>query len=126
MTESRQERIQTFAFVISALICVIITTCIVTSSLLGNNSTLGRCDIALYDKINPNDAPVASLARLPSVGLIRAEAIIAYRESFREKGSDPRPSRGQPFKDCNDLQKVKGIGPKTAKNISKWLKFEYK
>ena len=28
------------------------------------------------------------------------------------------------FQNPNDLQKVKGIGPKTVENIREWLKFE--
>jgi len=76
-------------------------------------------EIELDDKINPNDASAASLARLPNIGLVRAEAIVAYREKFGEKDSKSRP-----FRDCNDLQKVKSIGPKTIQNISEWLKFD--
>jgi len=82
-------------------------------------SALGGCEIELDEKINPNDSPVASIIRLPDVGLVRAKAIVAYRENFDDKDKESRP-----FQDCNDLQKVKGIGPKTAQNISQWLKFE--
>jgi len=57
------------------------------------------------------------LARLPGIGLVRAEAIIAYRENFYD-------NEARPFRDCDDLQKVRGIGPKTAANICEWLKFE--
>jgi len=77
------------------------------------------CEIGLDDKINPNDAPAASLARLPNIGFVRAAAIVAYRENFNEKNSE-----SQPFQNCNDLQKVRGIGPKTVQNISQWLKFD--
>jgi competence protein ComEA len=83
--------------------------------------SLGRlgqsCEIKLESRVNPNYAPLASLARLPGIGLIRAEAIIAYRKNFSD-------NEARPFKDCNDLQKVKGIGPKTAADICEWLKFE--
>jgi competence ComEA-like helix-hairpin-helix protein len=107
MTETRQERIQSFAFIFSELICIALAVGIVTSC------------FALEEKINPNDAPAASLTRLPNIGRVRAEAIVAYRENFvlQEVG---RPA----FRDCNDLQKVKGIGPKTSQNISKWLIFD--
>lgn len=119
MIETRQERIQSFAFVISVCICVALTAGIVTSCFAEYNSTIASREIALEEKINPNDAPVASLARLPNIGLVRAEAIIAYRNSFLVQGVN-NPA----FRDCNDLQKVKGIGPKTAQNISEWLIFE--
>ena len=119
MTETRQERIQSFAFIISELICIALAIGIVTSCFAGHNSTIVGREIALEEKINPNDAPVASLTRLPNIGRLRAQAIVAYRENFvlQEVG---RPA----FRDCNDLQKVKGIGPKTSQNISKWLIFE--
>lgn len=119
MTETRQKGIQSFAFVVSELICIALTAGIVTSGFMRHRSAIGGSEIALDDKINPNNAPAASLARLPNIGRVRAQAIVAYRENFNEKGSKSRP-----FQDCIDLQKVKGIGPKTAQNISKWLMFE--
>ena len=119
MIETRQSKVQSFAFVLSQCFCIALTVGIVTSHFIGYKSSLCRCDIALDDKINPNDATVASLARLPNIGLVRAQAIVAYRDQFRIRNSD-----NWLFQDCNDLQNVKGIGPKTAQNISKWLKFE--
>jgi len=44
---------------------------------------------------------------------------MAYRKGFSEKNGNC-----QAFETTDDLQKVKGIGPKTVENISKWLKFE--
>jgi len=77
------------------------------------------CEIELESRINPNDAPIASLVRLPGIGIGRAGAIAAYRENFSRR----QPNR-QAFQHCNDLQQVKGIGPKTVQNISQWLKFK--
>ncbi len=78
-----------------------------------------QSSIKLDDKINPNTASAPSLSRLPSIGITRAAAIVAYRENFSNlNASEPA------FKECNDLQKVKGIGPKITKEISPWLKFE--
>jgi len=75
--------------------------------------------LELESRINPNNAPVSSLIRLPGIGPARALAIIEYREDFkRENGAVPA------FRDCDDLCNVRGIGPVTAKNISEWLKFE--
>ena len=119
MAEARQSRIQSFAFVISVAICISFSMAFVASSVMRLGSVSGGCEIVLDEKINPNDAPVASLVRLPNIGFVRAEAIVAYREKFNEKDSKSRP-----FRDCNDLQKVKGIGPKTVQNISQWLKFK--
>ncbi|UCC23707.1 MAG: helix-hairpin-helix domain-containing protein [Planctomycetota bacterium] len=74
-------------------------------------------EIRLQVSINPNDAPLASLVRLPGIGDVKAAAIVAYRENF---GSADNPT----FLSCDDLQKVHGIGPKTAQNICQWLRFE--
>lgn len=111
--ESGQNRIRSFAFVISVCICVLFSLVFVSD--FRNVEPLSK--IELESRINPNYAPQASLARLPGIGKVRADAIIAYRENFRD-------SEARPFSDCNDLQKVKGIGPKTVQNISEWLKFE--
>ena len=75
--------------------------------------------IELSSRINPNHAPAASLVRLPGIGVSKAEAIVAHRDSLAAQKAGLFA-----FEDCNDLQKVKGIGPKTVKNISQWLKFE--
>ena len=119
MTEVRQNRIRAFAFVIAASLAVCFSTGFVVSSLVEFGSACGGCEIELDEKINPNDAPVASLVRLPGIGITRAEAIVAYRENLtKQEANSPA------FRNCDDLQKVKGIGPKTVGNISQWLKFE--
>ena len=118
MKQARQSRIQSFAFVISV--------CLAVCSSFGFISDLGRdelpfdrCDIELENRINPNDAPIKSLIRLPGLGIGRAGAIVTYRENFNGKdGGSPA------FQDCDDLQKVKGIGPKTVQNISELLTFD--
>ena len=113
--EVRQSGIQSFAFVIS--VCVAVCFCIglAVSNIQGSGQS---CEIKLEGEINPNDAPIASLVRLPGIGVGRAEAIVAYREDFSIEG------QSKTFQNSDDLQKVKGIGPKTAQNISEWLKFE--
>jgi len=113
MKYARQNRIQSFAFIISV--------CLVVCCSFGFASKLerGQSKIELDSRINPNDAPVESLVRLPGLGPGRAGAIVAYREDFDEKNT------GSPaFQNCDDLQKVKGIGPKTVQNIRELLKFD--
>ena len=113
-----QIKIQSFAFVIS--VCIAFCFCLAfVSNPLGSESAFGGCKFKLESRINPNDAPVESLIRLPGLGIGRAGAIVAYRENSNGKDSD-----SPAFQNCNDLQKVKGIGPKTVQNISQWLKFE--
>jgi competence ComEA-like helix-hairpin-helix protein len=115
-TEAGQKRIQSFAFVIAAGVCVFFSIGLVASSLSGFRQSR---QIRLESQINPNDAPLASLVRLPGIGMGRAGAIVVYRESFSRKISN-----SPAFRNCDDLQKVKGIGPKTIENICEWLKFE--
>ena len=113
--EVRQDRIQSFAFVISVCVCILLAIIFSASRL----PAVSESDvIKLDEKINPNEAAVSSLVRLPGIGVSRAEAIAAYREDIRREGQDTA------FRDSDDLQKVKGIGPKTAQSIGEWLKFE--
>ena len=115
-TDTRQNRIQSFAFVIAVSVAVCFSICFAVSSLLG----LGQSyEIGLDEKINPNDAPLASLVRLPGIGIGKASTIVAYRRDFSERNDNKAA-----FENCDDLQKVKGIGPKTIENISEWLIFE--
>ncbi len=108
--------IQNSAFLVAAGVAVVL--CLVfTFKGVTEDTNAGTIELQYY--INPNDASPASLARLPGVGAVRAQAIVTYREKFRESGS------GEPaFRDCDDLQKVKGIGPKTARSACEWLRFD--
>ena len=111
-----QDRIKSFAFVIVASVCILFSIGFTTSSLSG----LAKSHtIELESRINPNNAPEASLMRLPGIGMGKAKAIIAYRTDFRR-----RTGNSDAFRNCEDLQKIKGIGPKTVKNINEWLKFK--
>lgn len=114
--ESEQKRIQSFAFVIAVVVCVLFSAGF-TSLVLTRSGSAG--EVKLEARINPNDAPVASLVRLPGIGVVRAHGIVTYRKAFKRQNS-----AGVAFEKGDDLQKVKGIGPKTVENISEWLKFE--
>jgi competence ComEA-like helix-hairpin-helix protein len=112
--DTSQNKIQSFAFCLALSAAVFISVCFVVSS-------AGRIEqpseIRLESRINPNYAPRASLVRLPGIGISRAEAIVAYCQDFSREN-------GKAFRNCDDLQKVKGIGPKTTADICEWLKFE--
>jgi competence ComEA-like helix-hairpin-helix protein len=110
-----QNRIQSFAFVIS--VCLAVCFAFVFISNLERNSS--QCEIEFEGRINPNYAPIESLVRLPGLGIGKAGAVVAYRENYNEKNAGDRA-----FHNCNDLQKVKGVGPKTVQNISEWLRFD--
>ena len=114
--EIRQNWIQSFAFVISLCVCALFSIGFAVSSLVAFKEP---SEFRLEERINPNDAPIASMVRLPGIGIARAEAIVAYREDLIKEAGNGRAFRGS-----DDLQKVKGIGPKTVQNISEWPKFE--
>lgn len=126
-SEMMQNRIGAFGFCLSVLACVLLSALF---AFLYFSKVSGKLDdIILDNKINLNAAPVASLIRLPGIGLARAEAIADYRANFDSVALTVTPCDGNngtahAFWNCQDLQKVKGIGPKTVKNIAKWLRFE--
>jgi competence ComEA-like helix-hairpin-helix protein len=114
--ETRQIRIQSFAFLLIAWLCFFLCSGLAVLSLC---RTAGKCEVMPEGRLNPNDAPAALLEMLPGIGMVRAEAIAAYREdAARRDGNKPA------FRCFDDLQKVKGIGPKTVQNMSRWLRFE--
>ena len=113
--QNGRERIQSFAFVISICVCAVLCSGLLMDVSPGRTGV----GIVLECLINPNDAPISSLVRLPGIGFSKAAAIVAYRDAYRLE-----EAAGKAFRDCDDLQKVKGIGPKTAENIREWVKFE--
>jgi DNA uptake protein ComE-like DNA-binding protein len=70
-------------------------------------------------RINPNEAPAASLSRLPGIGPARARAIVNLRTSLRDR-SEHQPA----FQNAGDLGQVEGSGPATIKGIRPWLRFD--
>jgi len=66
---------------------------------------------AATERIDPNTASAASLRRLPGIGQVRADAIIAYRAGH----GAPRFVRPE------DLTAVAGIGPGTIRQIAPYL-----
>jgi competence ComEA-like helix-hairpin-helix protein len=59
--------------------------------------------------INPNTATAGSLQRLPGIGAVLAQTIVADRSAHG------------PFRTLEDLQRVRGIGPGTAGRIGEYL-----
>ena len=94
-------------FVLSVLFCV---------SLL-DDSSAGVFSFQFKTRLNPNTASVVSLARLPKIGPIKAQAIVDYRKNAAGRNE-------RVFICCQDMQKVKGVGTKTTESICKWLKFK--
>ena len=77
----------------------------------------------LQSAVNPNTAPWWELAVLPRVGEVTAKRIVAYREAV--DSARPAPARREPvFAAPADLERVHGIGPKTAQRAAPHLTFE--
>lgn len=72
----------------------------------------------LLDRLDPNTASAAELSALPTIGPVRAEAIVTYREQWRAR----HPGE-VPFASVEDLANVKGIGPATIEQLRPWLWF---
>lgn len=69
-----------------------------------------RAPVLIADfKLDINQADWPEFALLPNVGEVLAKRIVADREA-----------RG-PFKDWNDLRRVRGVGPKTLEQIKPYL-----
>ncbi len=103
---------QTSAFVIAILGCL--TLCV--WFFCAEVSVLPTADVAIPQTINPNQAPLGSLIRLPGIGPARVQAIIHFRQTQQQR----RPGR-HAFREASDLARIKGIGPKTVQGLDPWL-----
>jgi len=74
--------------------------------------------LVLEETINPNTASVASLLRLPRVGPLRAQAMVAYRQWAEQQRGGPA------FRDLHDLDDVPGLGPDTVQAMAPYLRFD--
>ncbi len=63
-------------------------------------------------RINPNRAELWELTTLPRIGDTKAAAIIDHRNT------------NAAYTKTNDLQRVRGIGPKTAARLEPYLRFD--
>jgi competence ComEA-like helix-hairpin-helix protein len=107
-SEKEQTKIQSLAFFLNVFICAVLSFCLI---FVYKNNSYSRRSLVLDNTINPNMDSAASMARLPLLGVTKVDAIIELRQS------------GIEFKNADDLDKVKGIGPKTVENIRPYLKF---
>jgi competence ComEA-like helix-hairpin-helix protein len=60
-------------------------------------------------RVDLNAATSKELVLLPGIGEVRANAIVESREEFG------------PFESVEDVQRVKGIGPKTLAGLEEWV-----
>lgn len=112
-TDAAGDAGQGFSYLLACIFCLALTIFFSIGILV---RTCNKPVVRLQTRINPNDASAASLIRLPQVGFARAAKIIAYRDdSIGDK----------PVFTCpDDLQKVKGIGPVIAFEVSDYLRFD--
>lgn len=101
-----------------AAFAVAICLCLVLSSYLFVGVVSDKNDehiIKFAGKINPNTASIESMMRLPGIGPARAGDIVEYRSNCQDRKA---------FENADDLQVIKGIGPKTVEKMEPWLCFE--
>jgi DNA uptake protein ComE-like DNA-binding protein len=107
---------QSLAFLVSVGICLALASGFAVRVF---ERSEGSPLIRSGERINPNEAPTASLRRLPQIGAARARAIVAHRDRVGIQ-------RGQPpaFKTADDLRQIRGIGPAIVEDVRPWLQFD--
>lgn len=92
-----------------------------TAEVAWRNSGSGSLSSASA-RLDPNSAPWWELTVLPEVGPSLARRIVDYRDEYLAKGNT---SAAVPaFRSVDDLDAVKGIGPKTIARLSTHLQFK--
>jgi len=72
-------------------------------------------------RINPNQAQLWELTTLPRIGDTKAAAIIDYRNA--QADDNILTSHSPTFTTADDLQHIRGIGPKTTARLEPYLRF---
>jgi len=106
---------QSFAYLVAVGVCLTLSLGFAAGTLQRSQSI---ATVQPQERINPNEAPIASLMRLPQVGAARARAIVTHRQR-----AGPPAGRPPAFKTADDLQQIKGIGPAIVENLRPWLQF---
>jgi len=73
--------------------------------------------VEVESKVDPNTANWAELASLPGIGEVLAKRIVDFRQGKAAAPNEPI------FRRPEDLEAVRGIGPKTVAKLAKHLKF---
>jgi len=77
----------------------------------GAQAVDGAARLLFGGRLDPNRASSDRLTLLPGIGPVRAEAIVRARAQ-------------QPFARIEDLERVRGIGPRTVRALGPWLRVE--
>jgi competence protein ComEA len=107
---------QSVAFLVAVGVCLALSLGLAAGTLRRSHTT---ATVPLQERVNPNEAPAASLMRLPQVGAARARAIVTHRER-----AGPQAGRPPAFRTADDLQQIKGIGPAIVEDLRPWLQFD--
>ena len=83
ISEMDRNNVESFSFVLACLFCVIIVFI-----LFFMVKTEGSSGLSFDNRININSANSASLIRLTGIGLVRAEAIVSFRERLKQSSGD--------------------------------------
>jgi DNA uptake protein ComE-like DNA-binding protein len=114
--DPRLEAAQSLGFLVGAWICLILSLSFAAGALHRAARPPAGHPV---ERINPNNAPTASLVRLPGIGVTRARAIVAFRDHAREQGGHMPV-----FRCAEDLAQIRGIGPATIDGLRPWLQFD--
>ena len=107
---------QSLAFLVGMATCLVLSLSFAAGVL--QRPETGTA-LSAGERVNPNEAPVASLRRLPQIGAARARAIVAHRQRVGVQ------TGGQPaFKTADDLRQIRGIGPAIVEDVRPWLQFD--
>jgi competence ComEA-like helix-hairpin-helix protein len=105
-------RTKVAAFGVAICLCLVLSIFLFVGVLAdGNDERV----IEVASRINPNTASIGSLMRLPGIGPVRAGDIVEYRSNC---------GLGKAFDSADDLQVIKGIGPKTVEKMEPLLCFD--
>jgi len=85
----------------------------------GPDGNLSNRGVSVAKGVDPNAADWFELAQLPGLGEQTARRIIAWRQGIGDTWSLNNNRYSSPA----DLRRVRGIGPKTLKRMSPYLRF---
>ena len=105
-------RTKVAAFVVAICLCFVLSS-FLFFSILSDKDDVPVINIS--SRINPNTASIESMMRLPGIGPSRASDIVEYRRNCVGE---------KVFGSADDLQAVKGIGPKTVEKMEHLLCFD--